>query len=937
MKVSNFFVVILAATLMICTNLSNAATFVVTSNLDNTNPGTLRWAINMANTSAGQDNINFNLPSGQLVITLTSNLPVLSDAAGVIIDGYTQPGAIPNTNPQGQNSNAVLKVTINGNNTFDGIYISTWNNTISGLVISSFYRGIVIDGSLDEASRNSIVGCYIGTDYTGTVAVPNFIGISVINGAGNTSNYIGDGTNGGRNLISGNAFYGIEISGTGTKQTIIRGNYIGTEKNGVSALGNVASGVRIQNGASLNQVAFYSYTSGDRNIISGNGVIDPWPFHTNNYDGVDITGAGTSNNIVGCNYIGTDCTGSYAIPNGKYGVAIFGGASNNIVSGDGNSNLSVISGNTAGGVWIEGAGTDYNSVGGAYIGLDATGSFAIPNNEDGVYVNNGAQCNNIGLFGSGGLMICGNLRDGVRIEDTGTNYNLIRKTSIGVSGLGNGGNGIHILNGPVYNQIGGNFMEINYISYNAMHGILIDNAQYNSVINTGFIFSQIINNGGDGIAVLNPNSFGNKFSTNIINNNGGLGIDLNDDGVTYNDAGDPDSGPNNLLNFPVITSAVNIGGAYTVVSGTIDIGPNPELASVEIFLAVPPDPSGHGEAFFPEGNNITPSPSGSWSVTTGGYYPVYPGDLITAITIDQYGNTSEFSENVMVTEAPLQYDYSDAPDPPYPTLISSNGAGHGIVTGGPFLGNPLDFPDPEPDGLPFMQPQALGDDLTGNDDENGVSIISPLYSGLFGTISIEAQNGPAWVDAWFDFNGNGIWGDMGGAEYIISGLLNPGINVVSFVIPAAAVNQQTYARFRINSSGPLTPTGLATDGEVEDYDMPVSALWVGGTPGAENDWSNPNNWSNGVVPTGLDDLVIPGGLTYPPVISGNANCDDIFILDGGILTLNAGANLVASGNMTIGQGISGQLIVNAGSGQVIGTTLINPGGAIHIYGGTFIP
>jgi hypothetical protein len=120
--------------------------------------------------------------------------------------------------------------------------------------------------------------------------------------------------------------------------------------------------------------------------------------------------------------------------------------------------------------------------------------------------------------------------------------------------------------------------------------------------------------------------------------------------------------------------------------------------------------------------------------------------------------------------------------------------------------------------------------------------------------------------------------------------------------------------------------------------MPVYALWKGGTPGAETDWSNPNNWSSGAVPTSGDDIFIGIQPPYAPVITGTADCDDIFIDYDGILTLNSGANFTAYGNMTVGGPTNGAtLIVNGGTGQVIGTTFVNPGGIIQINGGTFTP
>jgi len=919
--------------------VSGPMTFSVTNNADS-GPGSLRDAITNANANPGHDIIDFPNASVYNIVLLTQ-LPPLTDNAGVTIDGYTGPNCNPNTNPQGQPSNAVLKVVITTSVPFSlwGIYIFSINNTIRGLVINNFFAGITIDGALLGGANNSITGCYIGSDRFGTAVVPNNIGVYLYNGAGGFgSNFIGDGTNGGRNLISGNSAYGIWIDGNGTYYNYVQGNYIGTNVNGNLALGNLWSGVRISGSASYNYIGAINQNPGQnqRNIISGNGFASPNP--ANNFDGVDIEGSWTMNNVVGYNFIGTDCTGNIAIPNALYGVSIFNAASWNTISGpDITTNLyAVISGNTTGGVWID--ASNFNTIEMAYIGLDAAGILALPNQGPGVHLTLSSQLNHIGSSGPACLYISGNAGDGILIQDLSTNTNWVSEVTIGLdkngSPRGNGGNGIHILNGPQSTIIGANQLQFNTtIAYNVLSGILIDNAQLTDVINpSSFIINQITNNGGNGITVLNQNSTGNRFSGNIINNNNGLGIDLNNDGVTGNDAGDPDTGPNGLLNFPVITFATAITGGG-LISGTLDISSNPQQATVEVYLATPPDPGGYGEAVVPLGLTI-PGPTGAWFLTST--VPLNPGDFLTALAIDQFGNTSELSQNFIVPST-LHCDFGDALDPPYPTLIGSNGAGHAIVSGGPWLGNSLDFPDPEPDGQPFTYPSGCGqgDDLTGSDDENGV-FFSPLYSGSNASITIEVQNGPAWVDAWLDFNGNGIWGDIG-TEYLFWGFFNSGVNSIVFVVPAGAVNQTISARFRINSIGPLLPTGIASDGEVEDYEIPISVLWLGGTPGAENDWLNPNNWSNGIVPSVFDDLVIPGGLTYPPVITGTVTCDDILIQDGGVLTLNSGANFTANGNMTIGQGVSGSVIVNGGTGLVVGTTIVNPGGLLQINGGNFTP
>ena len=104
----------------------------------------------------------------------------------------------------------------------------------------------------------------------------------------------------------------------------------------------------------------------------------------------------------------------------------------------------------------------------------------------------------------------------------------------------------------------------------------------------------IANNAWDGIAV--EASVGNSLLGNTYSNNGGLAIDLANDGVTLNDADDSDTDANNLQNFPVITSAFVSGGNLTV-NGTLTSTPNTEFR-VELFHvpAGSGDASGHGEA-----------------------------------------------------------------------------------------------------------------------------------------------------------------------------------------------------------------------------------------------------------------------------------------------------------------------------------------------------
>ena len=166
-------------------------------------------------------------------------------------------------------------------------------------------------------------------------------------------------------------------------------------------------------------------------------------------------------------------------------------------------------------------------------------------------------------------------------------------------------------------------------------------------------------------------------------------------------------------------------------------------------------------------------------------------------------------------------DYGDAPTP-FPTLIADNGAGHAIVSGGPQLGTSSTIDD-EADGQP--EANATGDDTSGAapDDEDGV-VIGTLRAGQLGaTIDVTVVDGPARLDAWIDFNGDGTWDGAG--ERIATGQpVGSGLNPITFDVPPDAIaGAQTFARFRISTDGVDGPRGLARDGEVEDHALTIES------------------------------------------------------------------------------------------------------------------
>jgi hypothetical protein len=150
---------------------------------------------------------------------------------------------------------------------------------------------------------------------------------------------------------------------------------------------------------------------------------------------------------------------------------------------------------------------------------------------------------------------------------------------------------------------------------------------------------------GDGILICCDQGGGNvhvTISRNATSSNGGLGIDLAASvtslGVTPNDAGDGDSGPNNFLNYPEF-------GAFSDGGKTLN-GTACASCLVELFLS-DNDPSGHGEGktFV---TDTHADPTGAFSINLCGL-GLSQNDIVTATATDLPGNTSEFSQNVLVT------------------------------------------------------------------------------------------------------------------------------------------------------------------------------------------------------------------------------------------------------------------------------------------------
>ncbi len=576
---------------------------------------TLRAAIQEANFTAAADTINFNLPgSGVRTVTVATQLPDITRP--VTIDGCSQPGATCS----GFTSTLLVQLSAASGASFDyGLNFVGSDSSFSqvrGLVINGF---IIRSGLRFENSSNNVVQCnFVGTNASGTAAMPNYGGVGFVNSSNNLIGTNGDGVNDANegNLISGNSNLGLDTSGTGTGN-VIAGNRIGTNAAGTAALPNpnAYAGVILRSSNSrIGTNADGVSDALEANLIAGNG---------NN--GIVVEGNG---NTIAGNLIGTNATGTAEIRNG--GSGIFSNSSNNQIGGVLPAQRNVISGSNTG-ILFSGAANG-NKVQGNYIGTSAAGTSAIPNAR-GVFIEGSvnAGANLIGTDGNGitdaaeGNLISGNLGFGVELTDSASNNtiagNRIGAQADGVSPLGNGGNaGIHI-QGSSNNTIGGTGVtQGNLIAFNAGNGV-----------------------------VINQDSIGNRVLGNRIWGNGELSIDLEVPAfplVTPNDPNDPDTGPNNLQNFPVLTAVT-----ATTISGTLDSSTANSAypVRIELFASASYHADGYGQGEVYLGSTVLAAGPGSF---TFNYPPVSGKPIISATATDANGNTSEFSPNTTPTFTP---------------------------------------------------------------------------------------------------------------------------------------------------------------------------------------------------------------------------------------------------------------------------------------------
>jgi parallel beta-helix repeat protein len=604
------------------------------NNTNDSGGGSLREAIELANANGVEDVITFSLPElDPGIISVESPLPALTEG-GTAINGDFRDGPGPDI---------MLLWSKLSTGWVSGLIIESNCNVITGLAIAEFtHHGIRID----YGDGNRIEGCYIGTDLTGApcgngsvLPYHNYtMGISLL------------GAN--QNTVTGNvvcaqtaliAAVGVYV-GPGSDSNEVTSNWIGTNQAGDPGLGNDGDGLKIHN-SSNNTV--------DGNVLSGNSR-----------QGVYVQGAGApaDGNQISNNLIGLTPGGDTALPNG-FAFDLTGGiwltaASYNTVTGNvvcAQTHAAPEPGQTAAGVGVLlGAGSQSNTVTGNWLGTNQAGDPGLGNDDDGLKIFNSSS--NVVTDN----VLSGNGRWGVFVQGVDPNNvasgNQIVDNSIGIATR----DGTALLPNAEGVRLSGSAQEgtdvwLNRICGNSLRGIIVEDP-YDVVIGA----NEASGNGLAGV-VIKGQSYGVTVTACSIYDNGGLGIDLGDDGVTDNDLGDVDDGPNGLLNFPEFTTRGVVGD-----TATFD-GIAPAGSTVEVFTAAP-DPSGHGEGKTYR-TSATADGLGNFSCSLPvEHLPV------TATATDGAGNTSEFSWVPALHLIPVAIDIKPGSDP-----NAINNDGHGVI------------------------------------------------------------------------------------------------------------------------------------------------------------------------------------------------------------------------------------------------------------------
>lgn len=794
---------------------------------------TLQAAINEANANGNpteQDVIEFNIPGGgPHTITLDSGSLIIYQS--LFIDGYSEPGAQPNTNPAPQPMNGTILIEIDATDMTqaNGALIAYSDNVkISGLAINRSRANQILTGDYDNIS---ITGNYLGTDTTGLIPLVNGVvqsgnldaGGSI--GAALTSNLTIGGSNPeDRNVLTSYTGFGIfgYINNPGDPNSpsnvVVKGNNFFVGSDGVTPLPPLFSqypvGVTFDN---IRGLVFGGDNEGEGNIIentSGTGL---------------SVGNSTNDAVIAGNRIVGNATASF-----NSGISIYAQAHDVRIGGTSQYSKNTIADNAGHGITI---GNSYNiSILGNNIGVTEDGLTALKNNAAGIELGNSHDIT-IGSSAQYGRNIISATNSGI------TTYNIqnliIQNNAIGVGSDGTTALGTE--RGIVFENVTDSLIG----GINANEGNIIANST-----NQGIQF-----NGSDN---QNDSMLGNS-----IHSNGTVGIDLDGNGVTANDPLDPDTGNNDLLNFPRVFEPV-VSGGNTEVGYYTDV-PAGDYR-IEFFSNTTPDSTGNGEGETYIGyQNITSTGTGRQTFSTTIPGTSFTNVFATATAIDSskasgFGPTSEFGDRALAqtTDVALTKTLDNPED----------------VAQGATLNYTLNYRNDGPDDLDLTQ---FNDLFTGK----GLLIdfvapdITPLNLGapgpFPGTSLINNLGNPDVSCIWFPHTSAGGFGYTDHADW---GVIGCEVTGNSNVVLESGNSFDLNIQFEVSGSSDLAFRNYAfalqpTESEDPDTQAISDAYGQGGDPltAFTDAGFKVNNFATSVLPVSLS--IDKSSPTPRPVLAGD--------------------------------------------------------------------
>ncbi len=549
-----------------------------------------------------------------VVMTSKAGEIVVVDSTTDIVDGGTTSISDLNASPGADGvislreaitaaNNTVGADTVNFNIPVDtdaGCDVGSGVCTIQpgGYGLPTITQPITIDGTSQPTFASTPV-----IEIDGSLALTDATGVAI---------NVGNSTI--RGLVINSFLTNSDIVMWGAGNNVVEGNFLGVDPTGTS------------NRTTTNSVHVYAIsnntiggtTTAARNVISGN--TSP----------AVALNAGASYNFVQGNFIGTDLTGTVALGNSGNDIVTLD-SPNNTIGGTAAGAGNLISGNLDSDFASVGLGfpsSTGNLVQGNFVGTDITGTIDMGGASIGVYIAEGSTNTIGGTTPSAANLISGGDSAGVGIADASGNFiqgNLIGTQVDGVTPLPNSSHGVLIYSGAGNNLVGGR---------------------------TAGAGNTIAFNGASGVDLRGDAGVGNAIAGNSIFGNAALGINFCSDydvdnlvcndatAVTPNDPNDPDTGANNLQNFPDLTTVLS----GSTVQGSLDSIPSSDF-TIDFYASSVCDPSGYGEGETYLGSDIvTTNVDGDVTFSAVLAAAAPEGWYVVGTATDSSGSTSEFSQ-----------------------------------------------------------------------------------------------------------------------------------------------------------------------------------------------------------------------------------------------------------------------------------------------------